>query len=218
MSHESPPGGGERETGRVEAFSDGVFAIAITLLALELKVPHETTGVGIGKALLAQWPTYLAFLTSFATIGIMWLNHHRLFTLIRRVDNGLMAFNLLLLLGITTVCFPTNLISMYLGHEGEREAALLYSGTYLVIAISFNLLWRYASSPSRSPRLLGVPDDHPLVVEIQRRYGFGPISYAVSLVVAFWSPRLSFALVLGLALYWAVQLRWSVARRHRPGS
>ena len=78
--------GHEKESGRVEAFSDGVFAIAITLLILEVKVPRGFSGKDLVPALLEQWPSYAAFLTSFATIGIMWLNHHRLFTLIRRVD------------------------------------------------------------------------------------------------------------------------------------
>ena len=205
----------ERETGRVEAFSDGVFSIAITLLALELKVPHAGDDVSLGRALFEQWPTYVAYVTSFITIGIMWMNHHRLFTLIRRVDSGLMVFNLMLLFGIVTVVFPTSLISQYIGHAGEREAAVIYAATYLFIAICFNLLWRYTASPHRSPRLLAVPDDHPMVREVSKRYLFGPITYGIALVVGFASARLSFAIMCALALYWALQLRWSAARQHR---
>jgi len=207
MSHESAAGSDARETARVEAFSDGVFAIAITLLALELRVPRETTGADLGRALLAQWPSYLAFFTSFATIGIMWLNHHRLFTLIRRVDHMLLVLNALLLLGITAVCFPTSLIASYLGRQGEKLAALVYSGIYLFIAIGFNLLWRYAAAPGRTPRLLGVPDDHPDVIGISRSYRFGPLHYAATGLVALWNARVSFALVLALALYWAIEAR-----------
>src|SRR6266480_1695989 len=82
-----------KETARIEAFSDGVFAIAITLLVLELKVPREHEPGELAPALLALWPSYLAFLTSFATIGIMWINHHRLFNLIHRSNQGLLIAN-----------------------------------------------------------------------------------------------------------------------------
>ena len=88
------------ETARVEAFSDGVFAIAITLLILEIKVPARGSGA-LARQLLQQWPSYVSYLISFAFIGIMWVNHHRLFNLIRRSDNRLLLFNLLLLLGVT---------------------------------------------------------------------------------------------------------------------
>src|SRR5215470_20063356 len=96
----------QTETNRVEAFSDGMFAIAITLLILELKVPTPAAG-RLTAALLRQWPSYLAFLLSFAFIGIMWMNHHRMFTHIRRSNYTLLVLNLLLLLGITAVPFPT---------------------------------------------------------------------------------------------------------------
>src|SRR4051812_39389248 len=102
--------GGEerRETGRVEAFSDGVFAIAITLLILDLNVPDwSDSGPGLFKSLVILWPSYLAFLTSFATIGVMWVNHHRIFTHVKHSDNMLLLLNGLLLLGVTIVPFPT---------------------------------------------------------------------------------------------------------------
>src|SRR5438270_13814781 len=98
------------ETSRIEAFSDGVFAIAITLLILDVHVPTISQGP-LGAALRRQWPTYIAYLISFAFIGIMWVNHHRLFNHIRRSDNGLMFLNLLLLLGVSAVPFPTALLA-----------------------------------------------------------------------------------------------------------
>src|SRR5436190_1251361 len=104
------PAPGQNETARVEAFSDGVFAIAITLLILEIRVPPSAARDGLGPALAHLWPSFLAFLASFMTIGVMWLNHHRLFNLIHRSDDGLVAFNLLLLLGITWIPFPTALL------------------------------------------------------------------------------------------------------------
>jgi uncharacterized membrane protein len=99
-----------KETGRLEAFSDGVFAIAITLLILEIKVPHAQElgpGTGLGAALLRLWPSYLAFVTSFATILGMWVHHHRLFTHIRRIDHTFLFWNGLLLFLVTVVPFPT---------------------------------------------------------------------------------------------------------------
>src|SRR3954466_11846030 len=110
----------EKETGRVEAFSDGVFAIAITLLVLDLKVPPDAgSNAELWAALVGQWPIYFAFLSSFLVILIMWINHHRLFTHIRRTDNVLMMLNGLLLLGITVVPFPTRLLAEYFQHEGR---------------------------------------------------------------------------------------------------
>ena len=196
----------EKETGRVEAFSDGVFAIAITLLVLELKVPPPGRGP-LGRALLEQWPSYAAFLVSFATIGIMWLNHHLLFSMIRRVDHALLIFNALLLLGVTAVPFPTALLAEHHGHPGERVAAGVYSGVFLYIAIVFNLLWRWASSPARDPSLLRVPHDHPNVLEVNSRYRFGPLFYIGSFVVSLWSPGMALAVYGALALFFALPYR-----------
>ena len=115
------------ETGRVEAFSDGVFAIAITLLILEIKIPKPSDGA-LANQLLRQWPSYFAFLISFAFIGVMWINHHRLFTHIKRCNNTLMILNLLLLLGVTIVPFPTAVLATHIGFADQRTAALLYNG------------------------------------------------------------------------------------------
>src|ERR1700740_3636134 len=104
----------ETETNRIEAFSDGMFAIAITLLILEIKVPSSGPG-GLTKALLRQWPSYFAFLLSFVYIGVMWMNHHRMFNHIRRSNDTLLVLNLLLLLGVTAVPFPTAVLAANLG-------------------------------------------------------------------------------------------------------
>jgi uncharacterized membrane protein len=195
-----------QESARVEAFSDGVFAIAITLLILEIKVPHPTDGP-LGPQLAQQWPSYAAYLTSFATIGIMWLNHHRLFQLIRRVDHSLLVLNGLLLLGISVVPYPTALMAGYLGRREETLAAIVYSGTYFYIAIAFNALWRYASSPRRQPSLLGVPHDGPEVRAIHAQYRFGPLFYVASLLLSCWNARAGMALNMGFALFFAIPPR-----------
>jgi uncharacterized membrane protein len=186
------------ETTRVEAFSDGVYAIAITLLILEIKVPHHDAGP-LGQALLDRWPSYLAFLTSFFTIGVMWINHHRLFTLIDRCDTALLVANLLLLLGVTWVPFPTAVLAEYLGHPGDRLAAVFYSGSFFVIALFFQLLWRYATG-----RLLGAESDPAQVAGITRQYAFGPFVYIATLLVGLWSATTSLILNMLIALFFAL--------------
>ena len=192
----------EKETARVEAFSDGVFAIAITLLVLELKVPRELTdGETLTTALGRQWPSYIAFVTSFATIGIMWINHHRLFTYVRRVDHGLLLANLLLLLGVTVVPFPTALIAE---HHDARLAAMAYSGTFVGIAIFFNILWRHAR---REQRLLGSNIDLAEVAAIDRQYAFGPLLYVGAFALCFVSVGASVLANLALAIFFALPPR-----------
>jgi uncharacterized membrane protein len=195
----------ERETSRVEAFSDGVFAIAITLLVLDLKVPRGPEP--LARQLLDQWPTYAAFLTSFGTIGIMWLNHHRLFSLMHRVDHLLLVLNGLLLLGVTVTPFPTSLVADHIGHPGARLAAGVYSGIFVVIAIFFNALWRYASSPRRAPSILKVRHDSDEVRAIHAQYRMGPIFYLLAFVLSFWSAMASVAVCAGLALFFAIPPR-----------
>jgi len=192
----------EKETARVEAFSDGVFAIAITLLILEIKVPHEA-GHDLWRRLLGQWPSYFAFVTSFATIGIMWMNHHRMFNLVARIDPMLMILNGCLLLGVTFVPYPTAVVADYLGRDGAKAAAAFMAITYILIAIAFNLLWRYVSSPQRKPRLLRVPPEDAQVQAIRAAYRLGPLYYAVTLLAALWDAQMSVGLNLALAVYWA---------------
>lgn len=188
------------ETGRIEAFSDGVFAVAITLLIFEIKAPASGSGP-LSDLLLRQWPSYLSFVVSFAFIGIMWINHHRLFTHIRRSDNVLLILNLLLLLGVTTVPFPTAVLAAHLGRPDERMATILYSGTYLLIAIFFNVLWRYATAARH--RLLAAEVDATAVKRISSQYAFGPLMYLVCFALAWVSVPASLALNVILACFFA---------------
>jgi uncharacterized membrane protein len=197
---------GEKETARVEAFSDGVFAIAVTLLVLELKVPHQEGGPSLRAALLRQWPSYLALTTSFATIVIMWINHHMLFTHIRRVDRPLLLLNAAVLFGVTLVPFPTALAASYIQHQGEEVAAAVLSGTFLMTAIAFNVLWRYASSVRRTPPMLREPDN-PQVRAIHAQYRWGPAWYLAALAVAPFQAAVSVAINLALAVFFALPPR-----------
>jgi uncharacterized membrane protein len=189
------------ETARIEAFSDGVFAIAATLLILEVKIPSPGTG-DLLVQLIRQWPSYVSFVISFAFIGIMWINHHRLFTHIRRSDNMLLVLNLLLLLGVTAVPFPTAVLAAHLGQRDQRAALMLYNGTYFFIAIFFNVLWRHAVSKNR--HLLGADVNVETVERITRQYAFGPVLYLVCFVLAWVSAPASLLLNAVLAGFFAL--------------
>ena len=200
----------DKETGRLEAFSDGVFAVAITLLILNIQPPHDfpLDDLTLLSKLLDQWPNYLAFVASFATIGVMWVNHHRLFTHIKHTDNALLGLNLLLLLVIVFIPFPTALLAQYAVYPDKHVAALLYTGTSVIMAICFYLLWRYASYHNR---LLDKKADPHAVKAITNQYRFGPLVYLIVFAVAWFSAPVSIALILLLALYFALP-----SRRPRP--
>ena len=200
----------QKETGRLEAFSDGVFAIAVTLLVLDFKVPKPadlpagpgTFGThGLLAAMLAQWPTLLAYLTSFLSILVMWVNHHLLFGLIRRTDHLFLYLNGLLLLFVTFVPFPTALVAAYLGRPGATAAAALYSATYLCIAIVYNALWRHAS---RDRLLLDGAASAAAIAEIDRSYRCGPPLYGLAFVLAFVNLTASLLTCLGLAVFFSI--------------
>src|SRR5260370_10748445 len=135
----------QSDTARIEAFSDGVFAIAITLLILEIKIRTQAQG-SLTASLLRQWPSYLGLLMSFMFIGIMWINHHRMFTLIKRSTDALLILNLFLLLGVTVVPFPTAVLTGYLGGPDQKVAVIFYNAVFVVIGVMFNVLWRYVVS------------------------------------------------------------------------
>jgi uncharacterized membrane protein len=191
--------GATNETARIEAFSDGVFAIAITLLILEIQVPPQTPHGDLRSALVDLWPSYLAFLASFMTIGVMWLNHHRLFTLINKKDDGLIAFNLLLLLGVTWLPFPTALLAEHLlgAHADQQVAALIYAGSFLALAIVFNVMWRYAVR-------VGIVNDEVNAAAITKQYSLGPILYALLVAVGFFDAEWCLVLSAVIALYFAL--------------
>lgn len=198
----------DKETGRLEAFSDGVFAVAITLLVLNIKIPGLDLPPGqlphdndLWKTLGNEWPMLAAYVTSFATIGIMWLNHHRLFVHIKRTNTVLMLLNLLLLLIIVFIPVPTALLAEYLVSPDLNTAAVVYAGTCFLMACFFNLLWRYASYHNR---LLGKNIDPQSVAAISRQYLFGPVLYLVTFAVAWISTPGCIILSFILALFFAL--------------
>lgn len=196
------------ETTRIEAFSDGVFAIAITLLVIEVKVPdHEHVDrVGLVWALLEIWPSYLAYLTSFVTILVIWVHHHWIFSLITKYDHRLFYLNGLLLLFVTFIPFPTALLSEYLLHRDARVAASFYTGAFLAISISSDILWRHVSVNLLSENAMSGKKEE--ASQITRHYRFGPLLYTGAFAMSFVSEPLSIMLCLLLALFFSFR-RWS---------
>ncbi len=193
----------EKETGRLEAFSDGVFAVAITLLVIDLKVPtlkEPVTSQQLTAQLLSQWPSYVAFLISFATILIMWVNHHNMFKLVHKSDTTFLFANGFLLLLVTAVPFPTALVSEYLTSAAAVIACVVYCGLFVIINVAYNLLWWSAVNH----RLLKPGVSRTLIRARMRSYLLGFPSYLLALVIAFWNPFMSIAICALLWIFWAI--------------
>jgi uncharacterized membrane protein len=195
------------DTTRLEAFSDGVFAVAITLLVLNIHVPDTKDLAkygGLLPALTAQWPQYLAYGLSFVAILIMWINHHRMFRLIARSDHTLLLLNGALLAVIVLVPFSTALLAEYLARPPSLDrnlAAVVFNSLYFVMAICFNLLWFYAA---RGMRLLASDAHQGQVDAITRSYRWGPPLYAVAVGLALVNAWAGVLLNVALAVYWTL--------------
>jgi uncharacterized membrane protein len=183
-------------TQRLEAFSDGVFAIAATLLVLEITVGSRHD---LGRQLLHLWPSYLAYVTSFVTIGIIWMNHHHTVSLIGRADRTMLFLNNLLLLTIAFLPFPTKLVGDYLRRDGERAATLAYASTLLVMAVLHQVWWQYAR---RNRRLIAETTPDSALRAVDRAYLPGVPLYATTFLVALWSPLASVALTFAIAAFY----------------
>lgn len=185
-------------TTRIEAFSDGVFAIAATLLVLEISV-GTPGGAHLGHKLVTIWPSYLAYVTSFLTIGIIWINHRHNMNAIERADRTFMFINLLLLLDVAFIPFPTKLVADYLNRAGERPAVIAYSATLLIMAVLYTTWWRYARS---GRRLISATTSDADLRAIDRGFAPGLPLYAVVFALAFFSPLAAIILTLLLAAFY----------------
>lgn len=197
-----------RDTARVEAFSDGVFAVAITLLVLNLAVPEYNTLHARGKplldALLDHWPVYPAYLISFLTVLVLWVNHHNMFRLIGRTDHTLLILNGLLLLAITVIPFPTALLAEYIQHSEHHDqtvAAAIYSGTFTVMGILYTMVWRHAS---KNNRLIAKDADPRIVAKVTRRFSIGAPLYFLSFVLAFVNVWASVVVFVALPTFYSL--------------
>jgi TMEM175 potassium channel family protein len=187
----------EPGTARFETFSDGVFAIAATLLVLEF---HASPGIHLGEELRHLWPSYLAYVTSFVTIGIIWMNHHHTVSLLGRTDRTMQFINILLLLTIAFLPFPTKLVAQNLrGGGGEEAAALVYAATFVLMALLHLIWWRYA----RNDRRL-IADETPdsALRAVDRAYLPGVPMYGAVFIVAFFSPLAAVLITFAIAAFY----------------
>jgi len=191
------------DTSRLETFSDGVFAIAITLLVLEIKVP--SSGSALGRELLSLWPSYLAYAVSFIVIGAIWINHHAMFDHIVRVDHMLLLLNTFHLMFIAFIPFPTAVLAQAL-HDRINEpfATSFYGGILTVIGVLVNAMWRYAT---HEHRLLSKDISQNEAKRISHRFLVGPIFYGISTIVALITPwlALTFYIALNVFFLWPHQ-------------
>ena len=188
------------ETGRLETFADGVFAIAITLLVLAIRLPTPTED--LRSALADRWPEFVGYLVSFLTIGIMWVQHHRLFTLIRRSNSTFAMINVIFLMFIAFVPFPTAVLAQRLGNGIDAVGAtIFYGATMTAVAVMFNAIWRYGSA--RGGHLLVTTISASRRAEA-RGYRYGVPIYAFITLLAFLNPYLSLAGFGLFAAYWAL--------------
>jgi uncharacterized membrane protein len=186
-----------KETGRIEAFSDGVFAIAITLLVLEIHVP---VGPNLKAAVIKQWPSFLAYVVSFLIVLVMWVNHHAVFRLLRKTDRWFELMNGVLLMLVTFVNYPTALVAAALGTDDEPFAVLLYNGTCFLVAVLSYAMWRYAS---RSYRLLNPRLEPAVVRKLDAQYWVGPPLFMAVFAITYLNALVGLLGNLALWLYFA---------------
>jgi uncharacterized membrane protein len=194
----------EGGTARLEAFSDGVFAIAITLLVLDLKVPSNLSPITphtLTAALVSKWPNYLTLLISFATILIMWVYHHNLFKAAKKPELPLLFSNGLLLLLVTVVPFPTALVGAFLTTPAASVACAIYAGFFALVDSAFNLLWWAVSRQQPGGRLQARRFSTSMLISL-----LGLPCYLIATAVAFWSPLLTLFICAALWVVWATTL------------
>jgi len=200
--------GGEPEVvskSRMEAFSDGVIAVAITLLVLNITVPPPNTTTHLARALANNWQEYAAYATSFITIGIIWINHHAMVGRLRQPDHAILMLNQLLLLWVGVLPFATNLFAQYLkqGH-GESLAAAVYSGSFLAMPVTFAAFNHHVLFPKA--HLLEGKLSEEQRRRILGRTVTGLIPYAIATALALVSPYITLAICVAVAAFYALPI------------
>jgi uncharacterized membrane protein len=203
-------------TGRVEAFSDGVFAVAITVLVFGLRLPlpdpHHLT---VASRLLEAWPQYFAYVVSFITIGIMWMNHHTILAHVARVNRPLLVLNLLLLLGVVAVPYPTTLVADNLLHPGGTAAAVTYGLVMIAISCGFAGLWIYVAT--HGPALGAAVPPEALRGSIPGFTGGLAVYLAGTLIAAFVSALAALVIYGALGVYYLFEHLPSPGNEPEPG-
>lgn len=198
------PGSTERETDRIEAFSDGVFAIAITLLILDVKIPHQSSG-SLLSMLLNLWPTYFAYILSFVMIGIYWAQHHYVFKLFGKTNHTLNLLNLLFLLCIAFLPFPTQVLDEYmLDGANQTTAATFYALGLWLPAASWFLMWLYATGGGG---LVGRRLDPGYRRRMTIQYGGSVALYSSAILLSLVDFKWGLGLCVGLTLLYLLPPR-----------
>lgn len=193
----------ELPLGRLEGFSDGVFAIVITLLVLELSVGPDA-GEHLLESILHEWPAYLAYLTSFMTIGVIWLQHSSITATLRRADSTLYRLNLLVLLLASFIPFPTKLVAEFFGdREPERVAVVFYGLVLLALAVALTAFVRYAAEHTR----LVKDEVEAEAVEAALVHQPSFLLYGLGIAVGLVLPSIGVVLYLITALYLGIPAR-----------
>ena len=206
---------GRGGVARLEMFSDGVFAIAITILALELRVPHveHVTPLNLTRALLDQWPSYFAFLLSFSTILIMWINHHARLALLDGIDGLLMFGNGLLLMMVAALSFPTALVGEHLSGPAGKTAVVTYALFVFATAAAWNLVL-VALKPERGLLRDGVSPE--LVAAMRRRQALSLLVYVCAIPLALVHEYLGLGLIIAMWGFWASIAYGTIGRAAAP--
>jgi uncharacterized membrane protein len=188
------------KTARLEAFSDAVFAVAITLLILEINIPE---GEHLWEQLKDQWPSFASFFVSFWVIGIIWVNHHGLLDHLKRIDRPVLYLNLLVLMTVVFIPFSTALMAEHLKHgeSDETVAAIVYALAFLAMGLAFNVFWTYIVKHRRE---LGVEIPDEEVRRMSVGFMIGTPLYAVALIMAFISPAVVLIIIAAVAGYYMV--------------
>jgi uncharacterized membrane protein len=193
----------QKETLRIETFSDGVFCIAVTLLSIEIGVElhGDVTNAGLQHALLGKWPICLAYVISFINVLLAWIGHHGLFKMLRQSDNSIMITNGLLLMLVALVPFPTKTLGEYLITDALQAAVIFYTGYFVLISLAFRLLW-YAAS--RKKDLLIQDITVKQIKQTTRNENIGFICNSIIFGVAFINPWAALILSFAMWFYWIV--------------
>jgi uncharacterized membrane protein len=205
----------EKETSRVEAFSDGVFAIAITLLILEIKVPkgvENMTNRDLFTSLIHLWPSYFAFLLSFIAVLIMWINHHGFFKYLRSINSGFLYANGFLLLMVTFIPFPTAVLAGHINSAAANISAAFYCGSMVLISVAFNLLW-FTTAYKRA--LVKDEISDMLIIRIRNAYWFGFLVYLAAFILSFYQAVAGLLLCISLWIFW-IMLDYNKIRKNVP--
>lgn len=193
------------KTGRLEAFSDGVIAVAITLLVLNIDLPPLSKGESLAHGLAHQWPVYAAYVTSFLTIGIIWVNHHVMIGRLREADHAILFLNLVLLMSIVVLPFATKLMAEYLREtNGQHLAAAIYGGSLLVMSVFFATLQAHILLVKHHKLARPLPLERRR--QILARAVAGLIPYAIATALAAVSSYATMIICAAIAVFYGLPI------------